>query len=127
QLPFGRPVLGDVGQPQLVRAHGGEVSLDEIVVHGRACLAVLAAAFLADGAGPAADRADPPGGPPAHLLARGLGFVGEVAVSELWVFAVGVEQGVGAVCLGEFGIGDRVLEPSVVGLTSYSKYPPAPP
>src|SRR5699024_2167344 len=53
QLPFGRPVLGDVGQPQLVRAHGGEVPLDEIVVHWRSGLAVPTPAILADGAGPA--------------------------------------------------------------------------
>src|SRR5699024_2492081 len=86
-------------------------------------LAVLAAAFLADGTGPAADRADPPGRPPAHLLARGLSFIGEVAVAELWVFSVRVEQGIGPVRLGEFGIGDRALEPPVVRLTSYSKYP----
>src|SRR5699024_9104422 len=90
-------------------------------------LAVPTPAILADGAGPAADRADSPRGTPAHLLASGLGFIGEVAVAELGVLPVGVEQGVGAVCLGEFGIGDRVLEPSVVGLTSNLKYPPAPP
>src|SRR5699024_3090116 len=65
--------------------------------------------------------------PPAHLLARGLSFIGEVAVAELWVFSVRVEQGIGPVRLGEFGIGDRALEPPVVRLTSYSKYPPAPP
>src|SRR5699024_8895257 len=84
---------------------------------------MLAAAFLADGAGPAAGRADPPGSPTAHLLACGPGFVGQVAVSEFWVFAVGIEQGVGPVRLGQFGLGDRVLEPPVVGLASYSKYP----
>src|SRR5690625_3045413 len=84
---------------------------------------MLAAALSADGAGPATGRADPPSGSPAHLLARILGFVGEVAVAELRVLPVGVEQGVGPVGLGQFGIGDRVLEPPVVGLTSYSKYP----
>src|SRR5699024_4543785 len=91
ELSFGRPVLGDVGEPQLVRAHGGEVPLDEIVVHWRSGLAVPTPAFLADGAGPAAGGADSPGGPPAHLLACGLGFVGEVAVAELGVLPVGVE------------------------------------
>ena len=53
-------MLGDVGQPQLVRALGGEVPLDEIVVHRRPGFAVPAAALLADGAPPAAGRADPP-------------------------------------------------------------------
>src|SRR5699024_8043726 len=38
-------------------------------------------------------------------------------------FSVRVEQGIGPVRLGEFGIGDRALEPPVVRLTSYSKYP----
>ncbi len=33
ELPLRGPVLGDVGQPQLVRAIGGEVALHEVVVH----------------------------------------------------------------------------------------------
>ncbi|WP_268244372.1 hypothetical protein [Pilimelia terevasa] len=41
-------MFGDVGQPQLVPALGGEVTFDQVVVHGRADLATLAATtFLA--------------------------------------------------------------------------------
>src|SRR5699024_12507032 len=38
-------------------------------------------------------------------------------------FSVRVVQGIGPVRLGELGIGDRGLEPPVVRLASYSKYP----
>jgi hypothetical protein len=36
ELALERGVLGDVGQPDGVRPIGGEVPLDEVVVHGRA-------------------------------------------------------------------------------------------
>jgi len=42
ELAFVGPMLGDVGQPDLIGALGGEVALDQVVVHGRADLAAVA-------------------------------------------------------------------------------------
>lgn len=50
-------------------------------------------------------------------LAGIAGLVDEEPVVEFRVFVVGVEQGVRPVRLAPFGVGDRVLEPPVVGLT----------
>jgi hypothetical protein len=44
---------------------------------------------------------------PRHCLADGAGLVEKDAVPELGIVAVRVEQGVGPVCLGGLGIGDR--------------------
>src|SRR5690625_541108 len=54
ELALAGAVLGDIGQPQLVRAISSEVSLDQIVMHRLAGLSMSTPAFLADGAGPAA-------------------------------------------------------------------------
>src|SRR5699024_8962370 len=70
---------------------------------------------------------DPPCGASAHRLAVLPGLVGQVAIAELWVLPVGIEQRVSAVGLIEFSRGDRVLEPPVIRLASEIKYPPAPP
>ena len=58
-----------------------------------------------------------------HRLAGVAGFVNEEPVAELGVVAVGVEQRVGAVGLLELGVGDRTLEPAVVGLASDLEHP----
>jgi hypothetical protein len=42
ELALGGAVFGDVGQPQVVRALGGEVAFHEVVVHRRPNLAALA-------------------------------------------------------------------------------------
>src|SRR5699024_6207787 len=96
---------------------------DEIVVHRRPGFAVPDAALLADGAPPAAGRADPPRGPPTHRFTGDVSLVGEVAVAELRILTVCVEQGVGSMRFDALGIGDRVLQPPVVGLASNLKYP----
>ncbi|MGX1784940.1 hypothetical protein ACWIGF_27885 [Streptomyces diastaticus] len=100
-------MFGDVGQPPSVRRRGGEAPPAPIVV-GRARLGVLAAAFaFAEHALPAVVAADSPSGPLGHHLASGPGLVDEEAVAELEIVAVGVEQGVGPVGLGQFRVGDR--------------------
>jgi len=50
-----------------------------------------------------------------HWFADIARFVEEESVAELGVVAVGVGQGVGPVGRGQFGVGDRVREPAVVG------------
>ena len=78
-------------------------------MYRRAGLAVLAAASLADGAGPAAGGADPPRRPRAHRLTSVFGFVGEEPVPELRVLAVRIEQGVRPRGRDPIGGGDRLL------------------
>src|SRR5699024_5330763 len=112
---------------QPIRGIGGEVPLDQVIVDGRAGFAVSAASASGDAAGPAIGRTDPPCGASAHRLAVLPGLVGQVAIAELWVLPVGIEQRVSAVGLIEFSRGDRVLEPPVIRLASEIKYPPAPP
>lgn len=69
ELAFAGGVLGDVGEPQLVRTGGGEVTADQVVVHRRAGLAALAA-LLAEHAPPAVVPADPPCSPVRHSRPR---------------------------------------------------------
>ena len=66
---------------------------------------------------------DPPGGALGHRFTDIAGFLDQVAVTELRVLVVGVEQGVGAVGLDDLGIGNRVGPPAVVGLTGELEYP----
>lgn len=47
----------------------------------------------------------------------------EVAVPELGVLVVGVEEGVGAVGLDEFGDGVRLGQPAVIRLAGELEYP----
>ena len=51
------------------------------------------------------------------------GLVGQVAVAELRVVAVGVEQSVGQVGRLELGVGHRVGQPAVVGLPGDLEHP----
>lgn len=51
-------------------------------------------------------RADPPGGALGHRLAGLSGLFDQVAIADLGVVVMGVEQGVGAIGLDEFGVGD---------------------
>jgi hypothetical protein len=123
ELALAGAVLGDVGQPQLVRSTGGEVALDQVVVDRRAGLLALPALLLAEGAPPAVVRTDPPRRPLRHQHAGVAGLVDQKPVTELRVVAVGVEQRVGPVGLLELGIGDRLLEPAVVGLAGQPEHP----
>jgi len=108
-------VLGYIAEPQLIWLISGEIPFNEIVVPRRPRLPVLTA-LLAEHVPPLVVRADPPRG----ALGRGLagigGFLDEVAVAELGVVAMGVEQSVSPLCRGKFGLGDRVGQPAIVGL-----------
>ncbi len=98
--------------------------LTPVVVDRWAGLRVLAAApSLAEDAPPAVVAADTPGGPLGHRLTGRPGFVEEEAVAELRVVAARVEQGVGPVCLGRLGVGDRRGQPPVVGLAGQPEHP----
>ncbi len=117
-------MLRDVREPQLVRAVGFEDVADhavlvdhgaQVVVDRRAGLLRLAPLGLAEHRPPAQLGADPPRGPLGHGFAGLLRFVKEEPVAELRVVLVGVEQRVGAVGLDQFGVGDRLSEPAVVG------------
>jgi hypothetical protein len=63
------------------------------------------------------------GGALGHRLTGITRFLNEVAVAELRVVAVGVEQCASPVGLDEFGVGDGVGTPAVVGLASELEYP----
>src|SRR3954454_9244796 len=74
----------------------------------RPSLGVLPTApALPEGTPPAVVPADPPGGPLSHRLTGDSGLVEKEAVTEFGIVAMRVEQGVGPVCLGKPGIGDR--------------------
>jgi hypothetical protein len=92
QLAFGGGVLGDVGDPDLVRLGGGEVASDVVVVDRRSRGLARAAATLADRGRPQALLgAQPPHPPLADVVAGALELVGQEPVPELRVVAVGVD------------------------------------
>lgn len=62
--------------------------------------------------------ADVPSGALAHPLARRFGLAREIAIAELRILPVGVEQGTGPERLSELGIRYRGLEPPAVELAS---------
>lgn len=64
-----------------------------------------------EGSPPAVVPAGPPGGPLRHRLTGGADLVEKEVLTGLGIVAVRVEQGVGWVCLGELGSGDRLVEP----------------
>ncbi len=72
---------------------------------------LTAAGLLAEDAPPAVVAADPPGGSLGHRLTRRAGLVHQETVAELRVAAVRVEQRVGPVCPGQFGVGDWAGQP----------------
>ena len=57
------------------------------------------------------------------LVAGGAGFIGEEPVAALGVVAMRVADRVGEVGLVKLTVGDRRVEPPVVGLASETKYP----
>ena len=78
-------MLGDIGQPQLVRAGSGEHSPDEILMGWRAGLFGLAGLLLAEHRPPAHLRTDLPHGPIRHIMASISGLIGEEPIAELGV------------------------------------------
>lgn len=122
ELALTSTMLSNISEPQLIWRISDEVPLDQIVMSGRARPAVLAA-LHAEHAPQSIVRADPPGSALGHRLAGVAGLLDEVAVPELGVITVGIEQGVGAVSLDEFGVGDGFGQPAIIGLASELEYP----
>src|SRR5699024_4914059 len=91
ELALISPVLGDVGQPQLVDVIGSEVPLDEVIVDRRSRTFPVLGALLPENGPPLVVVADPPRGPLAHDLTSLSGFAGEESVPELRVVAVSVQ------------------------------------
>ena len=107
-----RAVLGDAAGPQLVRSVSGDVPPDQVVMHRRAGLGPLPAlGLLAEPREPAVGRADPPRGALGHHLAGSGGLVGQEAVAELRVVAMGVEQCFRPVRLDELCVGHGAGQP----------------
>ncbi|MFD6626222.1 hypothetical protein, partial [Streptomyces diastaticus] len=52
-----------------------------------------------------------------------MGLVEEEAVTELGIVTVSGEQSIGTICLGELGVGDRPVQPPVVGLAGQPEHP----
>lgn len=73
---------------------------------------LVLAALLAENAPQPMLRADPPGGALGNRLTSRAGLLDEVAVAELRIIAMGVEQRVTPIGLGEFGVGHRVGPPT---------------
>lgn len=117
------PVLGDVGELELVEVICDEVSLHEVLVNGRAGSLPTPPSFLPEDRPPLVVSADLPSSLLTHRLAGLVGFCGEEPGSELGVMAVGVEQGVPAVYLDELRGGDWVLQPPIVGLAGELRDP----
>jgi hypothetical protein len=116
-------VFGDVGEPGDVGCRGAEVSVDQIVVHGRTGGLRVASALLGGG-GPdpvlPAQAMDPPF---TDFVASPFEFIGDEAVTELRIIAVDVDDGVGQVGVDEIPITDRVGRPLVEGLSGEAQHP----
>jgi hypothetical protein len=116
-------MLSNIGQPQLIWFLGGEIPLDQIVMHRRSDLAVLAA-LLTEHTPPAVVRADPPRGPLSHRLTGDPRLLDQVPIPELRVIGMGVEQRVSPIRLDAFGVDDRRGPPPVIRLAGELEYPP---
>ena len=109
ELAFKRSMFGDVGQPQLVRPSRGEVSLDEVVMHGWTNVAALASlGLLAELREQAIGRADSPCRPLRHHLARIGSLVRGEPVIEPWVIPVRIKQRVRPIRLDELRVNHRL-------------------
>jgi hypothetical protein len=118
-------VLGDVREPQPVRRRGGEVAAHEVVVRRGAGRGSLASLGSTEPRPPAVVAADPPHHPVRHpgVLLGAADLIGEEPVPELGVVEVRVVDRAREVRLGELTVGDRRLEPPVVGLAGETEYP----
>ena len=110
------PVLGDIGEPQLVDVIGGGGPRDEVVMVQRAGPFPDLAALLPVHRPPLVVPADPPRRPLTHLLTGLRGFADQEPIAELGVIEMGVQQGVGSVGLQQLGLGDLLVPPAIVGL-----------
>jgi hypothetical protein len=107
-------MFGEVGQPQLIRRLGSEVSAHQILMHWWARLAGLAPLLVPEYREPAVGRADPPRRARSHHLARIGGLVGQEPVAELRVITMSVEQGIRPIRLGQLRFGHLMGQPPVI-------------
>ena len=124
ELALAGVVLGDVGQPQLVRRVGGEVAVrrGRRAPAARPCRSCRAASCRTRSTSRCREQIRH-AVRSAIALAGVAGLVGQEPVAELRVVAVGVEQRVGPIRLVELGVGDRVGQPPVVGLAGELEHP----
>ena len=123
QLALTGPMLGDVGEPELVGRRGGEDPLHQIVVHRGAGLAALAAPAPTDRADDPVGRAHPPHAP----LRRDEPEVGEVvsdqSIPERRLFGMQIERRVRQLRLIPSSVRDRVAQPPVIRLLRDLQHP----
>ena len=124
-MPSAVFVLGDVGQPQLVRSDRGELVAGppvlvgdgaQVVVDRRAGFLAVTAPLLPERGSPTVARCDPPRGPIRHRLTSLASLVSEQPVTELGVIFVRVEQRVRSIRLHDLAGCDGVGQPPVVRL-----------
>ena len=113
----------NIFHPQHVWCWRGEVAGDEIIVDRGPGLTILAALLLTEHTPPLVIRADPPGGALGHRRPMILGLLAQVAVAELRVVAVGIEQRIRPMRLDKLSVGHRIGQPAIVGLASELQYP----
>ncbi len=124
-LPLGRWVLGDVGEPDLVRPPGQEGAVQAVVVNGWAGLLAVAATLLAKARPPPVLGADLPDRPLSDVEPGGSDLVDEEPIPVLRVVVMSGQDRVGQVGVVPLGVGDRVGEPAVVLLTHQTQHPAA--
>ena len=119
-------VLGNVGEPELVRAVSGElmprppVLIDhsaKIVVDRGSGFLNITASFLPKRATPRVATADPPRSPVRHRLTGITGLVGQEPMPKLRIITVGIKQCVRAIGPGNLAFGDLRPQPPIVRLT----------
>ena len=124
QFPLVRSMLGDVGEPQPVRALGGELTLHEVVVDGRAGSTLLLTAFAAVGGREQAFLGAQPPHPPLRggdaVLAE---LVSDQPIPEAGILLPHVAGGVDQVRVSPVAVAERVGQPLVVRLLAEAQHP----
>src|SRR5699024_9609922 len=95
----------------------------QIIMDRRARPLALLGLGLAEGGEPSVVRAQPPRRAHGHGLAASIGLISQIPVAELRIVLMRIEQRVGPIRLGQFGIGDRTAQPAVVGLAGELEHP----
>ena len=115
-------MFSDVGQPQQVRPLGGELTLDQVLVHWRPGLSVQTslAGVHRPQPGLGAEPVDPV---PAGSDAARWELVGDEPIAELRVVVVDVDRGVDQVRVGPVPVADRVRLPLVERLFGEAEHP----
>src|SRR5690606_3626525 len=116
-------MLGDVPQPLLIEAVGGEVPADQIVVDRWTGLLPLPLPGSDDRRHDPGFRAQPPRGPVCHREPSIAGIVREQPIPELGLLLMGIPQSGDALLPEPFGRADRLPHPPVIRGTGELQYP----